>query len=378
MADFTTNENLVPSIENQTPASTQAPASNSGMENAKNAVVNNTAAAANAVKNHPLTQSVANGPVAEGVKNESAKTSNEFSNLAASRTTPSTSAATGQPLTHYHSFFTTLLSWNNPRASGIAYVSIVLFIFAALYLNILRYALKLTWMTLGVTVLAEVVGQYVLSTGLTSQFRPKKYYTLSKETLNSLVGDVHELINFFVIETQRVVFAENVLVSAAAFVAAFFAFLLIGLVPFWGLSLIATSVIFLTPLIYKTNKELIDAQLNNAANIANRQSEQVRRLASQSAARASETTKQYVGDYSSKAQEMIGSARRSVSPTANTKVAKSDPIKSEPLGVKQPNVPTTSLKQEDFPIAPSQEFKAPPVGQTVNDLRREDEPLIVT
>ena len=70
-------------------------------------------------------------------------------------------------------------------------------------------------MTLGITVLAEVTGKYVLSTGLTSQFRPKKYYTLSKDTLNSLVGDVHELINFFVIEFQRILFAENVLVSGA-------------------------------------------------------------------------------------------------------------------------------------------------------------------
>lgn len=155
------------------------------------------------------------GPVAENVKDQTAKTTNEFSNLAAARTTPSHSAATGQPLTHYHSFFTTLLSWENPRASGIAYAAIVVFIFAARYLNILRYALRLTWMTLGVTVLAEIAGKYVLSTGLASQFRPRKYYTISKDTLNSVVGDVHELINFFVIEFQRILFAENVLVSGA-------------------------------------------------------------------------------------------------------------------------------------------------------------------
>ena len=55
------------------------------------------------------------GPVAENIKNEGAKTSAEFSNLASARQTPSTPAATGQPLTHYHSFFSELLSWNNPR-----------------------------------------------------------------------------------------------------------------------------------------------------------------------------------------------------------------------------------------------------------------------
>jgi hypothetical protein len=58
---------------------------------------------------------VANGPVAQNVKDETAKASGELSNLAASRRTPVTPAATGQPLTHYHSFFYELLSWKNPR-----------------------------------------------------------------------------------------------------------------------------------------------------------------------------------------------------------------------------------------------------------------------
>lgn len=55
------------------------------------------------------------GPVAQNVKDEGAKASSELSNLAASRKTPANPAATGQPLTHYHSFFSELLSWNNPR-----------------------------------------------------------------------------------------------------------------------------------------------------------------------------------------------------------------------------------------------------------------------
>jgi hypothetical protein len=155
------------------------------------------------------------GPAAESVKNQTAKTQSEFSNLAASRQTPATPAATGQQLTQYHSLFSSLLSWNNPRASGIAYATIVSFIFAARYLDILRYGLKLTWVTLLVTVLAETAGKVLLNTSIVSQIRPRKYYTVPKETLDSLTGDFYELINFFVIESQRIVFAENLLASAA-------------------------------------------------------------------------------------------------------------------------------------------------------------------
>lgn len=161
-----------------------------------------------------LTKNAA-GPVAENVKDQTVKTQNELSNLAAARTTPATPAATGQQLTHYHSFFSSLLSWENPRASAIAYVAVVLFIFGTRYLNLLRYTFKLTWMTLGVTVLAEIVGKTILGQGLTSNMRPKKYYVLPRATLDAMIGDVHELVNFFVIESQRIIFAENVFASAA-------------------------------------------------------------------------------------------------------------------------------------------------------------------
>jgi hypothetical protein len=100
-------------------------------------------------------------------------------------------------------------------ASGIAYAAIISFIFAARYLDLIRWAFKLTWVALGVTVAAEATGKLVLNNGLASQMRPRRYYTFPRETLDSLIGDVHELINFFVIEAQRILFAENLAASAA-------------------------------------------------------------------------------------------------------------------------------------------------------------------
>ena len=50
------------------------------------------------------------GPVADKVRDVQANTMSDFQNLADARTTPSEPAATGQPLTHYHSMFYSLLS----------------------------------------------------------------------------------------------------------------------------------------------------------------------------------------------------------------------------------------------------------------------------
>lgn len=153
------------------------------------------------------------GPVAQNVKAEASKTKGELADLANARTTPDQPAATGQPLTHYHSLFYRLLSWKNPRATAIAFAASVIFIFAARYLNVIRYLFKGLYLTLGTTAAAELVGQMALGHGLTSQVRPKKYFTIPKASLERLLDDVEQFINFFVIESQRIVFAENVYVT---------------------------------------------------------------------------------------------------------------------------------------------------------------------
>ena len=193
-----------------------------------------------------------------------------------------------------------------------------------------------------VTAAAEVAGKLVLSRGLTSSFRPKKYYTIPRETLEACLEDVEQLINFFVIEFQRVLFAENVTHTIAAFAAAVLSYWLIKILPLWGLSLIAVSCTYLGPLIYMTNKELIDEHLNNASQVVNNQTSQLRDLAGHHTARASETVKAYAGDYTSKAQEYIGSAR------GNTKSMANAPTKSEPGS-------GPSYSASDFPHAPKQE-----------------------
>ncbi|KAI1756933.1 Reticulon-domain-containing protein [Xylaria castorea] len=272
------------------------------------------------------------------MKDQTTKTGAEFSNLADARRTPAQPAATGQPLTHYHSFFSELLSWNNPRASAIAYASAVALIFVARYLDVTRYVFKLTWMALGTSVLAEATGKAILGRGLTSQVRPRKYYTLSRETLDAVIGDVHELVNFFVIEAQRILFAENLAASATAAVGAFLSYFLVKIVPVWGLALIGTTVLFLAPLIYTTNQELIDHYVKEGSDIVNSQTEQLRQVASKHTSQATEITKQYMGDYTHKAQMMLhrgGSASPELAPKP---------------------APQAGIKETDFPEAPKQGF----------------------
>ncbi|KAH7562333.1 Reticulon-domain-containing protein [Bipolaris maydis] len=312
--------------------------------------------AINAANNHPSVQNIKNtvmngrlnsaGPVAQNVKAEGAKTRDEFADLANSKTIPDQKTATGQNLTHYHSMFYRLLSWKNPRATGIAFASTVAFIFAARYLNLIRYIFKTSYLVLGATATAEIAGQLTIGRGLTSQFRPRQYFTIPKASLERLTDDFEQLINFFVIESQRIVFAENVYVTVAAFFASLISYFLIKWVPLWGLGLIATHIAFLGPLIYIKNKDVIDAQLEKGYTIANQQAQQVKGLANQHAGNAMKTVQGYTQQATAKAQETVNQYRgRSTSPEVKKQTLPSVP-KHEPIAES-----SSEEEDEDEPVA---------------------------
>lgn len=123
-------------------------------------------------------------------------------------------------------------------------------------------------------------------------------------------------------------------------------YFLIKLLPFWGLALLGTSVTFLGPLVYFTNQELIDSQINHANELISSQAAQVRDVAAQQTSQYTDTLKNYAGEYSQKAQELIGSARGQVNGTTTTTTngsnVKTSQLPSAPKSEPLPNAPTST------------------------------------
>jgi hypothetical protein len=140
------------------------------------------------------------------------------------------------------------------------------------------------------------------------------------------------------------------LTPTQAFAASLLGYLLIRIVPLWGLALIATSVVFLAPLLYISNREVIDSQVQYVTDMINKQTDQVKEIAGQHTARATETAKAYANDLSSKAQQYVGSARgRPASPEA-----KRPPIIGTPASSASttPSKPKTAVYSNTSPLAP--------------------------
>ncbi|KAK8217566.1 hypothetical protein M8818_001324 [Zalaria obscura] len=335
------------------PSTTTSGDASTSFENAKNSAYNTAQSAMDTVSNHPVTQQIANGevcPVAQNMKAQANATQNEFSNLAASRKTPDYTAATGQELTHYHSLFYNLLSWQNPRATSIAFATTIVFIFFTRYVPVLKYVFKALYVILGITAAAEIAGRVIFDNGLASSMRPRKYYTIPRESLETALGDLEQMINFFVIEVQRIVFAENIYATVAAFTSALIGYFLVKIVPKWGLALIATTAIYLVPLVYLKNREVIDGHLQHAGEIVSQQTSQVRDLAAHHTSRAADMAKSTASQYSAKAQEYVGAAKqRAASPSAPNP-ANLNPYKNEP---------ERDISKDDLPSVPSSEPAVP-------------------
>jgi len=73
-----------------------------------------------------------------------------------------------------------------------------------------------------------------------TQIRPTKYYTIPRAQLENVFASLHEFTNFVVLEVQRVLYAENLGVTVAAFVLSYVSYVLIKFLPVWGLILVGS------------------------------------------------------------------------------------------------------------------------------------------
>ena len=125
--------------------------------------------------------------------------------------------------------------------------------------------------------------------------------------------------------------------------AAFLSYYLVKVVPYWGLAVIGTTVVFFAPLVYTSNQELIDTQLKQAGDLVNSQTAQLRSAAQKHTEQATHLTQQYLGDYTAKAQSLIhGVGHKGEQPKPKT------------------SRQTAGLKTTDFPVAPTEDFKFEP------------------
>lgn len=107
--------------------------------------------------------------------------------------------------------------------------------------------------------------------------------------------------------------------------------------PFWGLSLIGTCVLYLGPLVYIQNREAIDSGLEHVGGVVSAQATQIKNLTAEHTGKATESIKSYAGEYTSKAQGYINARKPdTVSPNDFPVAPKQEPVAEPAVPEQEP------------------------------------------
>lgn len=89
-------------------------------------------------------------------------------------------------------------------------------------ISVFQLSIKLTFGTNTAAALLEVAGKPFGAKGLVSSMRPRRYHTIPRESIEKLFNEAHDLLNFFVVEFQRVIFVENIFATIVVSITFFY------------------------------------------------------------------------------------------------------------------------------------------------------------
>jgi Reticulon len=131
--------------------------------------------------------------------------------------------------------------------------------------------------------------------------KPRQYYQVNKYTFESLFNETANLINFLVLEFQRLLFAEKISHTVVAFIVSFISYNLVQFIPLWSLVLVGTILAFGLPPLYLRNQQLIDKHISQAQHIAAEKVNYAKDIAGERVATVSERAKLVTSEWGKRA-----------------------------------------------------------------------------
>jgi len=199
--------------------------------------------------------------------------------------------------------------------------------------------------------------------------KPRHYYQVNKDTFDILFAEIANVSNFFVLEFQRLLFAEKTSHTAVAFVISFLAYKLVRYIPLWGLSLIGAILAFALPPLYLRHQEVIDKHIEQAQNIAAEKVKMAQDMAGEKVGVVSERARSVTSEWGKKAgvelpwspTKATAGPATTTTTTSTTSTTKADPARASGVDSLQGlNVPQGTPQRRVDPVnVPLPETPAP-------------------
>ncbi|TDZ74766.1 hypothetical protein CTRI78_v000335 [Colletotrichum trifolii] len=161
---------------------------------------------------------------------------------------PTSGGPLRQVLAHSDSLYK-YINWEDPARTLGAYVGAMSVLFGAHYLPLTRLAVKAGLTTLGAITVTEFVTRSLSAQPLSARLRPRQYRTVPEPTLNATLQDVHDFVQYAVVQLQKTVYGENLSLTIGAFAALTALYWIVPQLSAFGLAVVALHAVFIAPVL---------------------------------------------------------------------------------------------------------------------------------
>jgi len=183
------------------------------------------------------------------------------------------------------------INWEDPVRTLGSYFSALSVLFGAHYLPLTQLVVKAGAVIFGIISLTEFVGRKFGPNTFLFRLRPKKYKTVPEPTLNATLRDIHDFIQYAVVQSQKIIYGEDLGKTFAAFLSFTGVFWLMKVASPFSLAVLGLTSLYIAPLINSPQGRAVAQDATaRGKELANAAAEKGKTLAEDSKFRAAELT----------------------------------------------------------------------------------------
>ncbi|KAI1853981.1 hypothetical protein JX266_001122 [Neoarthrinium moseri] len=171
------------------------------------------------------------------------------------------------------------INWEDPVHSIGSYLGLLGILVGAHYLPLTQLALKLAATGLGAVWVTEYAGRAFGDNTLVARLRPKEYRRLPESTLNATLKDIHDFIQYAVVQAQRIMFGQDLDKTFTALLGCTSLFWLLKVMSPFSMAILGLTSMYIIPLMTSPRgRELAYDARVHAGELANTAAESSMRL----------------------------------------------------------------------------------------------------
>ncbi|KAI3316710.1 hypothetical protein HD806DRAFT_527699 [Xylariaceae sp. AK1471] len=182
------------------------------------------------------------------------------------------------------------ISWEDPVRTLGSYIGLLGLLFGLHYLHLTQLLLKMSAIGLG-------------ASDIVTRIRPE-YKRVPEPTLNATLSDIHDLVQWLVLQAQKTMYGEDLKKSFGAFFGLTALFWLSKVMSLFGLAILGLSSLYIAPLIFSPRgREVAQDAKVRAQDLAHATAENAKVVAQDGRSKVADLSsmaQQTAGDLSSK------------------------------------------------------------------------------